>query len=68
MKAVKFGPNVNSLLIMLCVLLVNLPAHAQKMTSDTSAIKQLEIDWHTAYVTHDINLISNVLAADFINL
>lgn len=31
-------------------------------------IEQLEYDWHNAWVTHDITLIENVLADDFLNV
>jgi hypothetical protein len=41
---------------------------AQNDSAIVSAIRQLEIEWHHAYITHDSNIIKNVLADDFINL
>jgi hypothetical protein len=41
---------------------------AQDSSRAISTIKQLEIDWHHAYITHDISILKNILADDFINL
>jgi ketosteroid isomerase-like protein len=41
---------------------------AQSDSSIISTIKQLEIDWHHAYISHDSNVLKNVLADDYINL
>ena len=41
---------------------------AQNDSKIISTIKQLEIDWHHAYITHGSNMIKRILADDFINL
>ncbi|MDN3655995.1 nuclear transport factor 2 family protein [Ferruginibacter paludis] len=56
------------MLILLIVLFAGTNVQAQKVNKDIRTIERLELDWHNAYVSHDINLISGVLADDFINL
>ena len=43
-------------------------SYAQHDSVIISTIKQLEIDWHHAYISHDSNILKNILADDFINL
>ncbi len=62
-----FTIKLSSLFILL-ILFTTTNSHAQNLNKDTTIIKNLEVDWHYAYVTHDIHLISKVLAEDFINL
>lgn len=57
-----------NLFIILIVLFGNLNSYAQKVNKNIKAVESLEVDWHNAYVSHDVNLISKVLAVDFINL
>lgn len=61
-------PILFNLFSIVFVLFGSLNSYAQKMDKDIEAVKNLELDWHRAYVIHDINLIANVLADDFINL
>ena len=58
---------IRTLFTVLAVITLS-PSFAQNDSAIVSAIKQLEIEWHHAYITHDNNLIKNVLADDFINL
>jgi uncharacterized protein DUF4440 len=51
----------------LCVFSV-LVSYAQNDSTTISTIKQLEIEWHHAYISHDTNILKNILADDFINL
>ena len=55
-------------LFVLFILFATTNSLAQKPNNDIEIITGLKVDWHNAYVTHDLNLISNVLAEDFINL
>jgi hypothetical protein len=53
------------MIIAFCFCNTNL-AHKNKHGS--AQLKQIETDWHHAYVTHDIHLIEKALADDFIDL
>ncbi len=43
-------------------------SNAQNDQHIISAIKQMEYDWHHAYVSHDSSALIKILADDFINL
>jgi len=42
--------------------------YAQNRQIDSLKLRNLEFDWHNAYVQHNIKLIENVLADDFIDI
>lgn len=54
--------------VMLSSLLICYISYSQKKAGDSIQLRNLERDWHNAYVQHNIKLIKNVLDDNFIDI